>query len=127
MDKLSLIKKVEKQQNEAKEFGFDWQYLEQLTDQIRSEAHEVDEAWKLKNMAHLQEEIGDLIHAALSLSVFCGFDPEETLKKSVDKFQRRYDALVDFVQEDGHENLLHNESYDVMMGYWKKAKIATDP
>lgn len=116
-----LLKKVEEQEAEANRFGFYWQHIEQLLEQIRSECNEVEESWAKNDLPHLQEEIGDLIQAAISLAVFCNFDPHETLLKSIDKFQKRYDAVVKLAQEDGFETL-HDQPFDVLMHYWNRSK-----
>ena len=116
-----LLKKVEKQEAEAQKFGFYWDNFLQLIEQIQSECAEIQEAWDKKQSAPLQEEIGDLIQAAISLAVFCKFDPYETLQKSIEKFQKRYDAVVRMALEDGRSNL-HNQPIDVLMNYWNRAK-----
>lgn len=54
----------------AKEFGFYWENFSQLIEQIQSECVEIQEAWDKKDIDHLQEEVGDLIQAAISLSIF---------------------------------------------------------
>lgn len=119
--KNCLLKKVEEQEIAANQFGFYWQNIEQLLEQIRSECNEVEESFAKNDRAHLQEEIGDLIQATVSLAIFCNFDPHETLQKSIDKFQKRYDAVVKLAQEDGHETL-HNQSFEVLMHYWNQSK-----
>lgn len=119
--KECLLKKVEKQELVAKEFGFYWENFHQIIEQIQSECIEIQETWDKKNTAHLQEEVGDLIQAAVSLAVFCKFDPHETLSKSIEKFQRRYDVVVQLARNDGLENL-HHQSSETLMDYWKRAK-----
>ena len=119
-----LLKKVEEQEFEAKEFGFYWENFHQLIQQIQNECAEVQEAWGHENRAHLQEEIGDLIQATISLAIFCKFDPHETLLKSIEKFQHRYDAVVQLACSEGHDNL-HNQPFDVLMHYWNRAKLKT--
>lgn len=119
-----LLKQVEKQELEAEKFGFYWENFHQLIEQIQSECVEIQEAWAKGDSLHLQEEIGDLIQASVSLAVFCKLDPQETLLKSIEKFQRRYDAVVQLVQNEGHENL-HNQSFEVLMDYWNRAKLNT--
>lgn len=116
-----LLKNVEKQEIACKDFGFYWETVDQLIDQIMSECDEIQDALKHSNRTHLQEEIGDLMLAATSLAVFCNFDPHETLKKSIDKFQERFNHLKDLVISDGKKNL-HHESFDVLISYWKQAK-----
>jgi uncharacterized protein YabN with tetrapyrrole methylase and pyrophosphatase domain len=119
---MDLFTEVERQETEAKEFGFYWEHIDQLIDQIQSECKEVKEAFELNDRAHLQEELGDLMQAAISLAVYCNEDPAATLKKSIDKFQKRYDAVVELAQRDGHKTL-HGKSFDELMVYWDRAKV----
>ena len=109
------------QERAALLFGFYWENLEQLLEQIKSECLEVKEAHQNQNRNHLKEEVGDLINATISLSIFLGFDPYKTLNESVHKFQNRYDALVKIVQKDGLQNL-KNKSVQESLSYWDKAK-----
>lgn len=120
-----LLKKMEKQELMAKEFGFYWENLSQLVEQVQSESIEIQEAWNKGNLKHLQEEVGDLIQAAIGLAVFCELDIHETLSKSVEKFQRRYDTVVQLASNDGYENL-HNQTFETLMDYWIRAKITTN-
>jgi uncharacterized protein YabN with tetrapyrrole methylase and pyrophosphatase domain len=119
-----LFKRVEDQEIAAKEFGFYWEHLNQLIEQIQSECLEIQEAWQKNDRTHLQEEVGDLLQAAVSLAVFCNLDPSETLLKSIEKFEKRYRALVDLALKDGHSHL-HHQSFEVLMNYWNRAKIQT--
>ncbi len=119
-----LLKEVEKQEIVAKEFGFYWENFSQLIEQVQNECTEIQEAWDKKDTDHLQEEVGDLIQAAICLAVFCKLDPRETLLKSIEKFQRRYDVVVQLARSEGHENL-HKQSFEILMDYWKRAKIKT--
>jgi NTP pyrophosphatase (non-canonical NTP hydrolase) len=116
-----LLKQVEQQELTAKEFGFYWEALPQLMTQIERECREIEEAHQSGHQAHLQEEIGDLMHAAIGLAVFCQLDPKETLRKSIDKFQRRYETLVKLAQADGYQNL-HGQPFSLLLQYWQRAK-----
>ena len=116
-----LLKRIEIQEETAKEFGFYWEDLNQLLEQIQSECSEIQEAYQKNDLDHLEEEVGDLLLAAVSLSIFCRLDPKETLLKSSDKFQGRYDRLVSLVQQDGHHTL-RGKSLKVLLSYWERAK-----
>ncbi|KAF3362719.1 Uncharacterized protein PHSC3_000706 [Chlamydiales bacterium STE3] len=116
-----LLKCIENQEKAARAFGFYWENTAQLIAQIQSECAEVQEAWERQDSNHLQEELGDLIQATVSLAIFCNFDPHETLKKSIDKFQKRYDVLVSLAQEDGYSHL-KEQPFSVLLNYWDKAK-----
>src|SRR5438094_84896 len=83
---IYILKKLSALENEASHFGFKWEKEEQIIAQIRSELKEIEIDLKHQSDKHkLQEEIGDLLHAAFSLCVFCQFDSEETLSKSITK------------------------------------------
>jgi uncharacterized protein YabN with tetrapyrrole methylase and pyrophosphatase domain len=119
--KKCLLKEVEKQEKEALKFGFYWDNFNQLIQQIQSECVEIEEAWEKGDLAHLQEEIGDLIQASISLAVFCKLDPHETLSKSIKKFQQRYEIVVELAKNEGF-NHLKGQSTKVMMDFWYRAK-----
>lgn len=122
-EKECLLKRVEELEAQSLQFGFYWETLYQLIEQIQSECLEVQEAWQNNDRPHLQEEVGDLMHAAVSLAVFCKLDPYETLLKSTQKYEKRYNALVKFAQEDGLPHL-RQQSFEVLKGYWDRAKKA---
>lgn len=121
---FNLFKKIEEQELQAKEFGFYWENINQLLEQIENECQEVKEAAENQDLKHLEEEIGDLLLAAVSLSIFCKVNPSESLAKSVAKFQKRYDALKILAEKDGLTHL-HHQPIEVLMNYWKQAKKQT--
>lgn len=116
-----LFKESYRQEMCSLDFGFYWENLQQIIDQIIDETREVKEAFKKGDQKHLKEEIGDLLYAALSLSIFCGVDQYEALQESLEKYQKRFDAVVKFVKADGLDNL-KNQPKEVLMSYWQKAK-----
>jgi uncharacterized protein YabN with tetrapyrrole methylase and pyrophosphatase domain len=120
-EKPCLLKVVEEQEITAKKFGFYWERIEQLIEQIQSECVEVEKAWETNDRSHLAEEVGDLMQASVSLAIFCGLDPHETLRKSIEKFQKRYDKVVRLAARDGLDNL-HDQSTEILMDYWNRAK-----
>ncbi len=116
-----LLKQVEKKEINAKNFGFYWETMDQLIEQILSECREIQDADQNSTKEHLGEEIGDLMLATASLAVFCGFDPHQTMKNSLDKFQKRFDSVVKLTHQDGLKDL-KDQPFEVLMSYWKKAK-----
>lgn len=69
-----------------------------------------------------QDEVGDLLHAVFSLCVFCNFNPEQTLRKSLDKFEHRLNAMKDIAKEKGLPHL-KGKSFDELMQYCEQAKL----
>lgn len=117
----NIITKVEIVENEAKEYGFYWPNADAVMQQILSECKEVEELLDKTKPAELQEEIGDLLHAVISLCVYCGYDTKITLEQALNKFEKRFNMTKVFAQKAGYQNM-HGQSMDKMMKYWDMAK-----
>lgn len=119
---MEIFKKLTMLENEAANFGFKWENAKQIVTQIRSELLEIEaHLEKLADKNQLQEEVGDLLHAAFSLCVFLKFDPNETVKNSVDKFERRFKATKQLANDSGLKDL-NGQTFDTLMAFWDKAK-----
>jgi uncharacterized protein YabN with tetrapyrrole methylase and pyrophosphatase domain len=118
MHTLDTLTRLEK---EASEFGFKWETPQQIKAQIESELKEIDVHLHDKDTEKLQEEIGDLLHAVFSLCLFCNFDPQETLAKSVMKFERRFSAVKELAKTKGWDTL-NGKSFNELMEIWNEAK-----
>ncbi|MDP9337827.1 MAG: nucleoside triphosphate pyrophosphohydrolase [Acidobacteriota bacterium] len=70
--------------------GFDWHNAGGIFEKLREEMAEVRHALTEKNSARAEEELGDLLFAAVNLARFVDVDPEIALKKANSKFQRRF-------------------------------------
>lgn len=109
-------------EKEAINFGLQWENKIQIMKQIRSECLEIEEHLDTNNNSvALQDELGDLLHAVFSLCAYCNFDPELTLRKSLNKFENRLNSLKKIAKLHGLENLL-GKSSDELMKYWQLAK-----
>jgi uncharacterized protein YabN with tetrapyrrole methylase and pyrophosphatase domain len=109
-------------EKDAREFGFDWPNEEMILDQIYDECREIQEELNLNDHPEkLQEEIGDVIHAAISLCIFCGFDVKETLAKTNTKFAARMHALKALTRQENLENL-QGQTIEYMLKLWREAK-----
>lgn len=112
-------------EKEARDFGFEWPHKEMIIEQALSECDEIKEAI-LHNESdeRIQEEIGDLLHTAISLCLFSGYDIEQTLQKVTKKFTARIRALKEISHARGYDTL-HGKSIEFMVELWKEAKIKT--
>jgi MazG family protein len=70
--------------------GFDWQDAGGIFEKLREEMAEVRHALAEKDSKKAEEELGDLLFAAVNLARFVQVDPEIALKKANAKFQRRF-------------------------------------
>lgn len=120
---MTIFEDIEHLEHEAAAFGLQWETKDQIMTQIRNECVEIEEHFHSSEQRDaLQDEIGDLLHAAFSLCVFSNLDPETTLRKSLDKFEHRLNAMKDIAKEQGL-NDLRGKSFDELMQYWDQAKV----
>lgn len=118
-----LIKLIELEQ-QAEDFGLAWENTQQIFEQIQSEIDEIKEQLAINpsnQNLDLHSELADLCHAVISLCLFCKFDPNQTIEKSVTKFKTRLDLLKTLANEQGKTHL-KGLSFDELMQYWDEVK-----
>ena len=122
---MAILEEIEQLEQEASAFGLQWETKDQIMTQIRDECLEIEEHLHSPSQRDaLQDEVGDLLHAAFSLCVFCNIDPEITLRKSLDKFENRLNAMKDIAKEQGLSHL-RGKTFEELMQYWDEAKERT--
>jgi MazG family protein len=87
----------------AARIGFDWDDAEGIFEKIREEGAELRHALETKDQPRIEEEIGDLLFAAVNLARFVQVDPEIALKKANAKFASRFRAMERLTRENGRE------------------------
>jgi len=103
------------------------EYKEQGAKPINNRRATSDDVGKFKSIDYkerVQEEIGDLLHTAISLCVFLGYDVEETLNKTSAKFSKRMKAVKMLTEQHNLPNL-QGQSIEFMLKLWKEAKEIT--
>jgi MazG family protein len=77
----------------ASHIGFDWESLDGVLEKMSEESRELlaeTKGGSGNRQARLEEEVGDLLFAAVNVARFVGVDPEIALKKANRKFQQRF-------------------------------------
>lgn len=87
----------------ASRIGFDWEDAGGIFEKIDEETKELRNALKTKETGRVEEELGDLLFAAVNLARFLKVDPEIALKKANAKFMRRFRAMEKLARESGRE------------------------
>jgi uncharacterized protein YabN with tetrapyrrole methylase and pyrophosphatase domain len=99
---MQPIEKLAKLDLDIRNFGFNWPNYHMVLEQIINECQEVKEVIEQnQGLNRLQEEIGDVIHAAISLCSYAKFNSNETILKTCEKFQQRCNALKIIALEHG--------------------------
>ncbi len=100
--------------------GFDWKNPEDLFPKLEEEIKELKEALGKGEKEKISEELGDLLFTVANLSRKLGINPEEALKATLDKFERRFKEMEKIVKEKGLS--LENLSLEEMDLLWEKIK-----
>lgn len=119
---MEILKKIASLEIESEDFGFYWPNVEMILSQIKSEITEIEDVLEQKESKdRLQEEIGDLIHATLSLCIYMRLDAEETLRKAAEKYEKRFGAIKALALAKGLKTL-KDQSIEANMQLWNEAK-----
>lgn len=93
---LPGLTRAAKLQSKAAKAGFDWKDISPAMDKLSEELEEFRRAVEEDSSA--EEELGDLLFAAVKAGRFAGVDGETALQKACEKFIRRFrrvEALAD--------------------------------
>src|SRR5258708_26583802 len=74
----------------ASRIGFDWDHVDGVVEKLQEELAELRVAQVAKAAPQIEEEIGDVLFAAVNLARFLKVDPEIALKHSNAKFTSRF-------------------------------------
>jgi MazG family protein len=108
--------------------GFDWESAEGSRAKVREELAELDEAVERADKDAVEAEMGDVLFALVNLSRHHGVDAEGALRRTIDKFTRRFAHVEGRVLEKhggwGAANDGQGLPLEVLDGYWEEAKKA---
>ena len=83
--------RAEKLQSKAEKAGFEWPDASAAMDKLGEEFRELRTA--VEEHSNVEEELGDLLFAAVKIARFHGIDPEEALAGTCEKFIRRFHGV----------------------------------
>jgi tetrapyrrole methylase family protein/MazG family protein len=95
---LPALQHAAKVQKKAAGVGFDWNAPEPVLEKVREELTEVQEEMS-GGGDRLEEEIGDLLFAAVNLSRKLKVDPEVALSRATRKFISRFQSVEALAKE----------------------------
>jgi len=99
----------------AARVGFDWKKLEDIYEKAREEMDELKEAEEKGVADRIEEEMGDLLFTMVNISRFHGIDPEAALRRTNEKFVRR------FTHVEGHLESAKGD-LEAMDALWNEVK-----
>jgi len=112
---LPALTRAVKLQRRAARVGFDWPSLPPVIAKIEEEIgelrHEIDAG---AAPARILDEVGDLLFAVVNLARWLDADPEQALRSTCRKFERRFRAV--------EQSTTPGATLDEMEAAWQRAK-----
>jgi tetrapyrrole methylase family protein / MazG family protein len=118
--KYPALMQAEKIQKKVTKIGFDWDHIDQVFDKFTEEWGEFREAHDAREPAKIEEELGDMLFALVNIARYVHVDPEEALKKTNQKFERRFRYIEETLGQQNKS--LKDATLEEMDALWDKAK-----
>ena len=126
---LPALYRAQRMSDKVSRVGFDWPDDRGSRAKVAEELAEVDEAIAGGDRERIESELGDLLFSLVNLARHHGVDAEMALRKTSDRFARRFAHVETRVKErhggwprgaDGKPKA--GLSLEVLDGYWDEAK-----
>ena len=117
---LPALMRAQRIQARVSRQGFDWDHIAGPLDKVEEEFAELREAWTTGKAEEIEDEFGDLLFALVNTGRFLKTDPEQALRQSTDKFERRFRALEQAVQAKKQE--IGDLSLEELDAVWDEIK-----
>ncbi len=117
---LPALWRSEKLQKKAAKTGFSWESVEESLDKLDEETAELRRAVETGQDA--EEELGDVLFAAVSAAIRLNADPEQALHRACEKFIRRFGAMEQAAADAGRS--LSELTRDELLALWALQKQA---
>ena len=114
---LPALARAAKVQRRAAGWGFEWRTRDAAMAALREEVDELDRA---SDPANAEEELGDVLFAAVAVARRLGVDAEGALRSTVRDFARRYERFSAMLDERGLD--LSALSHDQVRALFREAR-----
>jgi nucleoside triphosphate diphosphatase len=125
---LPALTRAQRVGEKVSRVGFDWEDQRGSRAKVAEEIGELNRAIEAGDKKHIEEELGDVLFALVNLARHVDVDAEGALRRTIDKFGRRFAHVEARVgekhggwgdpTEPGHTTI----PLAVLDGYWEEAK-----
>ncbi len=109
-------------QEKAASVGFDWDNIKQVFKKVEEEVSELQQALKINK--GIDEELGDVLFSIVNLSRHLDINPENSLKRSIDKFSLRFKKIESDLRDKKIN--ISDLSLKELDKIWEKNKLKDD-
>jgi len=117
---LPALLRAQKITEKASRVGFDWKHVDQVVAKVMEELQEFEEALETGNNELMEAELGDLLFAIVNLGRFLSINPEEALRKTITRFQKRFGYVETRLTAQGQQ--INSTTLEEMDRLWDEAK-----
>jgi len=102
----------------AQRAGFEWPNIDAVFEKLHEEELELKQAIRSEDSSEVESEIGDLLFSAVNLARWVEVEPEEALRKMLNRFTERFQRM----ESEAHKpfNDLTPEEWHIL---WEAAKM----
>lgn len=117
---LPALLKAHRMQDKASKIGFDWEHRDDVWKKVQEELEELRDAVERRDGSDMEEEVGDLLFSIVNFSRFIKVNPEDALRRTIDKFDRRFRHVERRLREQNRSP--KEATLEEMDRYWDEAK-----
>lgn len=128
---LPALQRANRLQEKAAKVGFDWEKKEDVWKKVIEEIEEMHQIERIKSensnsgdfeelKLKLEKEVGDVFFAMVNYARFLGINPEDALRRTNEKFIKRFNYVQKKVKESG--KTISESNLAEMDKYWNESK-----
>ncbi len=117
---LPALLKAKKIMQKASRAGFDWPDITFALAKVHEELMECEEAFLESDYQRKEDELGDLLFAAVNVGRLLDIDAENALEKTIKRFTRRFTLVEESLKNRGRN--IDSASFDELLSLWNEAK-----
>ena len=117
---LPSLQRAYRLQEKASKVGFDWDNKENVWEKVEEEIKEFQKAELSGNDEEKEHEFGDILFSLVNYARFSKIDPEAALRKTNEKFIKRFQYMENKILESGRK--LKDCTLEEMDVYWNESK-----
>jgi len=119
-ENLYSLSRAERITRKVSSAGFDWPDLTGVLTKMDEEIKELQEALSSGDRRKIREEIGDLLFVLVNLSRFLRINPEDALRRTIEKFISRFHYIERSLSKRGKS--IGQSNLSEMDLLWEEAK-----
>ncbi|MDP4116723.1 MAG: nucleoside triphosphate pyrophosphohydrolase [Bacteroidota bacterium] len=117
---LPSLQRAYRLQEKASKIGFDWQHKKDVWAKVEEEIEEFKRAEHFEDEVEKEKEFGDILFSLVNYARFNKIDPESALRRTNDKFTKRFQYMENKILESGRK--LKDCTLEEMDKYWEESK-----